>query len=101
VVFVSNGTVVAQAPIALAALDLRQLASAATPVPETFQFTVTLPATFPTSGSVTAALTFPDPAPSLTSQAAYALPLNSVDAAHSPVFDPTTGYNAIATLTPF
>jgi len=67
-------------------------------VPQTVQLNVTLPATFPTSGAVSAALPFPDPAPSLTSQPAYALPLNSVDATHHPVFNPTTGYNVIATF---
>jgi hypothetical protein len=97
-VLVSNGTVVAQFPIALSALDLQQLASASPPVPQTFQLNVTLPATFPTSGVVSAALLFPDPAPSLTSQPAYALPLNSVDANRNPVFNPTTGYNVIATF---
>jgi hypothetical protein len=97
-IFVSNGDVVAQIPIALAAMDLRRLASSSTPVPQTFQVNVTLPATFPTSGSITATLLIPDPAPSLTSQPAYALPLNSVDQNNNPVFKPTTGYNEIATF---
>lgn len=97
-IFVSGGNVVAQFPIALAAMDLRQLASSATPVPQTFQFSVTLPASFPSSGPVSAALLIPDPAPSLTSQPACALPLNSVDQNNHPVFDPTTGYNVIASF---
>jgi hypothetical protein len=96
-VFISSGNVVAQIPIALAALDLRKLASSATPVPQTFQFSVTLPATFP-PGTVSAALLIPDPAPSLAAQPAYALPLNSVDQNDDPVFDPTTGYNVFATF---
>lgn len=97
-VFVSNGGVVADIPIGLAALDLRQLTSASPPVPHTFQFTATLPSTFPTSGAVTVALFFPDPAPSLDTLPAYALPLNSVDATHTGVFNVATGYNTIATL---
>jgi len=97
-VFVSNGNVVAQIPIALTNLDLRQLTSSATPVSQTFQFNVTLPGTFPSSGSVSATLLIPDPAPSLTSLPAYALPLNSLDQNNSPVFNPTTGYNVIATF---
>jgi hypothetical protein len=47
------------------------------------------------SGAVTLALLIADPAPSLTTQAAYALPLNSVDQGGHPVFDPATGYNVI------
>ena len=94
-VFVSGGQVVAQSPIALSAMDLRQLAPSATPAAQTFQFQVTLPPTFPSSGSITAALLIPDPAPSLTTLAAYALPLNSVDQGNDPVFDPTTGFNVL------
>jgi Domain of unknown function (DUF4874)/Domain of unknown function (DUF4832) len=98
VVVLVDGNVAARAPLALAALDLRQLTSAPTPQAQTFQFTVTLPPTFPTTDQAWVALLFPDPAPSLTSQAAYALPLNSVDATHHPVFDPTTGYNIIGSF---
>jgi hypothetical protein len=94
-VFVSSGQVIAQSPIALSAMDLRQLAPSATPAAQTFQFQVTLPPTFPSSGSITAALLIPDPAPSLTTLAAYALPLNSVDQKSDPVFDPTTGFNVL------
>ena len=97
-IFVSNGSTVAQFPIALAAMDLSQLASSATPVPQTFQFNVTLPATFPPSGLVSAALLIPDPASSLSPEPAYALPLNSVDQNNNPIFDPTTGYNLIASF---
>jgi len=96
--FVSNGNVVAQIRIPLANLDLRQLASSASPVSQTFQIVVSLPGTFPSSGSVSAALLIPDPAPSLTSQPAYALPLNSLDQNSNPVFNATTGYNLIATF---
>jgi len=94
--FVSAGKIVAQFPIALADLDLRQLESSATPIPQTFKIDVTLPSTFPTSGSVSAVLLIPDPAPSLTAQPAYSLPLNSIDQDDLPIFDPATGYNLIA-----
>jgi hypothetical protein len=96
--FVSEGKVVAKFPIALAAMDLRQLESSPTPVPQTYKMTVMLPPTFPTSGSVSAVLLIPDPAPSLTPQPAYALPLNNLDQNDHPVFDSTTGYNLIATF---
>jgi len=97
-VFLSGASVVAQIPIALTAMDLRQLASASTPTPATFQVNVTLPATFPSSGSISAALLIPDPAPSLTAQPAYALPLNSLDQQNTSVFDANTGYNVIGTF---
>jgi hypothetical protein len=97
-VFVSAGHVVAQIPIAVSEMDLRQLASSSTPVPQTFQINVSLPPTFPSSGPISVALLIPDPAPSLTAQPAYALPLNSVDQNNNPIFDPTTGYNVIATF---
>ena len=96
-VLVSNGSVIAQIPIALGDFDLRQLASSAAPVPRTFEFSVTLPQTLP-SGPVSAAILVPDPASSLTFQPAYALPFNSVDQAGKPVFDPTTGFNTIASF---
>ena len=96
--FVSAGKVVAKFPIALTDIDLRQLASSATPVPQTYKIDVTLPPTFPTSGSVSAVLLISDPAPSLSPQSAYALPLNSLDQNDHPIFDPTTGYNLIATF---
>jgi hypothetical protein len=95
-VFFTSSSVVAQVPIELSALDLRTLASSPTPVPQTFQFDVTLPANFPTSGTVSVALLIPDPAPSLTSQPMYALPLNSVDHSQQAIFDPSTGYNIFA-----
>jgi len=43
-------------------------------------------------------LLIPDPAPSLTMQPAYALPLNSLDQNSNPIFDATTGYNLLATF---
>jgi hypothetical protein len=94
-VFVSSESMVAQIPIPV---DLRQLASSATPVPQSYEFNVFLPATFAPSGLVSAALLFRDPAPSLSSQPAYALPLNSVDQDNNPIFDSTTGNNVIATF---
>jgi Domain of unknown function (DUF4874)/Domain of unknown function (DUF4832) len=97
-VFLSAGSVVAQIPIPLSQIDLRQLASSATPVPQTFAVNVTLPATFPSSGPVSVSLWMPDPAPSLTAQPAYALPLNSLDQSGNPIFNPATGYNVMATF---
>ena len=96
--FVSSGKIVAQFPIALADMDLRQLEAASAPVPQTYRIGVTLPPDFPTSGPVSAVLLIPDPAPSLTPQPAYALPLNSLDQNDNPIFDPATGYNLIATF---
>src|SRR5262249_25409485 len=77
-VVMSGGVVVAQYPIGLQDLDLRLLSSAASPTPRTFQFSIVLPSTL-TSAPLTTALWIPDPAPSLASDPAYALPLNSVD----------------------
>jgi hypothetical protein len=96
-VFVSAGQVVHEYAIPLAAMDLRRLASASTPEARTFEITVTLPESFPRSGSVTAAILIPDAAPSLH-QPAYALPFNSRDQQGKPVFDPATGYNVIGTF---
>jgi hypothetical protein len=96
--FVSSGRVVAQFPIALADMDLRQLKASATTVPQTYLIDVTMPPTFPTSGSVSAVLLIPDPVPSLGPQPAYALPLNSLDQNDNPIFDPATGFNLIATF---
>jgi hypothetical protein len=95
-VFSSGGNVVAQIPVALSDMDLRQLASSSPPTPQAFQFTITLPATFPSSGQISMSLLIPDPAPSLTTQPAYALPLNSLDQSSNAVFAPATGYNLIA-----
>jgi hypothetical protein len=98
-VFTSNGSVVGQVPVSLQDMDLRQLVSATTLTPTTFQFNVPLPSSLPTGRPISVAVSIPDPAPSLTSQAAYALPLNSVDASGRAVFDATTGYNTIGTIT--
>lgn len=96
-VLIQNGKAAAQIPIPITNMDLRTLVSSATAVPRTFQFEFILPETL-VSGPVSAALLIPDPAPSLSSQPAYALPLNSVDQNNDSVFDPTTGYNLIATF---
>ncbi|HTA75130.1 MAG TPA: DUF4874 domain-containing protein [Gemmatimonadaceae bacterium] len=96
-VFVSDGKVVHEYAIPLGAMDLRRLVSASTPEARTFEITVTLPESFPRSGSVTAAILIPDAAPSLR-QPAYALPFNSRDQHGKPVFDPATGYNVIGTF---
>ncbi len=92
----SGGTVVAQYPLALSTMDLTQLASAATPVAQTFQASVTLPASLTAGQVYTLALSVPDPATSLSSQAAYALPLNSMDAYGQAIFNSATGYNQLA-----
>jgi hypothetical protein len=96
--FLSSGKIVAQFSIPLTEMDLRQLGASTSPASQTYKLDVTLPSTFPFSGSVSAALLIPDPAPSLTPQPAYALPLNSLDENDNPIFDPTTGYNLIATF---
>ena len=97
-VFTSGASVVAQIPVALTDLDLRQLASSSTPVAQTFHLNVSLPSSFPSSGTISAALLIPDPAPSLTPQPAYALPLNSLDQSNAPVFDAASGNNVFATF---
>ena len=97
-VFVSSGKIVGQIPMALSTMDLRELASSSPPTPHTFEVNVALPASFPTSGSVSLAVLIPDPAPSLKAQPAYVLPLNSLDQNGNPIFDPATGYNTIATF---
>lgn len=94
----SGGTILAQFPLSVATLDLTSLASAANPATSTFETTLTLPAGFPVGQSISLYLLVPDPAPSLTSQPAYALPLNSLDVNSQPVFDAATGYNLLATF---
>jgi Domain of unknown function (DUF4874)/Domain of unknown function (DUF4832) len=98
VVFASEGTTLAQFPLPVGTLDLSSLASAANSSASTFEITLTLPAGFPGGKSVSLCLFVPDPAPSLTSQVAYALPLNSLNANSRPVFDSATGYNLLATF---
>ena len=90
---------VGQVPISLQDLDLRQLAASSPATPKTFQFTTTLPPSMPAGRPITVALLVPDPAPSLTAQAAYALPLNSLDSNGRAIFDGTTGYNTIGAFT--
>jgi uncharacterized protein (TIGR03437 family) len=87
-VFLQGAQAVAQIPIPLTNLDLRTLQSFTS---KTFQFSVTLPGTL-SSGPLKVALLVPDPAPSLNSLPAYALPLNSL-VQGNPIFDPSTGYN--------
>jgi hypothetical protein len=99
ILLLSGTTVVAQFPLPLTTMDLTQLASSASPVPITFQTTLTLPSTFHSGESISAVLLVPDPAPSLTAQPAYALPLNSLDQTSNPIFAPSTGYNTFATFT--
>jgi uncharacterized protein DUF4832/uncharacterized protein DUF4874 len=85
-VFVRDKKVVAE--MSADDIDLRRLDAA----PQTYHLLVRLPATFPSAGPVTVAIRFPGPDPP------DALPLNSVDQHHRPVFDPATGYNVIATF---
>jgi hypothetical protein len=98
ILFLSGATILAQFPLSLSTMDLTQLASSATPVPLTFATTLTLPSNFPAGETVSAVLLVPDPAPSLISQPAYALPLNSLDQGNNSVFQPATGYNLFATF---
>jgi hypothetical protein len=96
-VLASNGIVIAELPISLDELDLRQLAARAGP--KILQFPVTLPSSLPSGSSISLSLRIPDPAPSLTRQAAYALPLNSNDRNGRAIFDPTTGLNMLGSFT--
>jgi hypothetical protein len=98
IVFASQGIAFAHFPLPVLTLDLSSLASAMNPRAVTFETTLTLPADIPAGQSVSLYLFFPDPAPSLTSQPAYALPLNSQNANGQPVFDSATGYNLLATF---
>jgi hypothetical protein len=79
-------------------MDLRELVSAPTPVPQSFYLSIDLPATFESSGPITASLWIPDPASSLSNLPAYALPLNSVDDNEQSVFNAATGDNVFATF---
>jgi hypothetical protein len=97
VVLEQNGEDVATIPIPASELDLRLLGPSPTEVPKVFHFEFTLPKTIAT-GTTTMTLLFRDPAPTLANQAAYALPLNSVDENLAPIFQPTTGHNRIATF---
>lgn len=97
VVLRQNGNDVAIISIPTEKLDLRSLESSLTEVRKTFHFEFTLPRTIAV-GTTTMTLLFRDPAPTLTNQPEYALPLNSVDQNGEPVFEPTTGHNRIATF---
>ncbi len=94
-VLLSGAREIARIPVGPGLFDLRKLAAGAS---RTFGFAFALPARLP-KGSITVALLFQDPAPSLKPQAAYALPLNSVDQAGNAVFDPATGLNQFASFT--
>ena len=96
-VLLQNGEAVEKIKLRTAEIDLRTLVSSANPIPSTFQFEFTLPETL-LPGPVTLALRFDDPAPSLSDQPAYALPLNSLDENGKSIFDAATGNNLIATL---
>ncbi len=83
-------------PLPLASLDLRGLLPMAPPG-SAASFSMVLPDSVP-GGSVTLSIAFPDPATSLVNDPDYALPLNSVDPDGAAVFDPTTGWNRLATF---
>lgn len=92
---------VARLPISLAQLDLRWLGADAEP--QTFAFRLRLPVGLVALGQrrpIDAHLLIPDPAPTLTTQAAYALPLNSLDDDGKDLFDPRTGWNRLGRLDP-
>jgi hypothetical protein len=76
-------------------MDLRTLVSSQEETPATFRFEFTLPETLAV-GPASLALIFRDPAPSLSTQPAYALPLNSVNENGASIFDAATGYNLVA-----
>ena len=96
VVFLSHGRPVGESSIPIADLDLRELQPAAKPARRTFTLHLHPPADFHLDGQSAIALVFPDPAPPLRANPAYALPLNSLeDKNHAAVFDPATGYNLI------
>jgi len=96
-VLIQNNQAVAKIDIPTFKMDLRTLASSAEAVPSTFGFDVVLPETL-LPGQASLALLFRDPAPSLSSQPAYALPLNSVDENGQEIFDAATGYNLVASF---
>lgn len=99
ILLLSGSNVVAQFALPLSTLNLTQLAASAVPVAQTFATTLTLPGSLPPGEPIHAVLLIPDPAPSLTGQAAYALPLNSVDSNYAAIFDSATGYNLFASFT--
>lgn len=92
---------IARQPLALSQLDLRQLQPG-----QTAQTVVVRPGRLtgraggPLSANTVLSLWIPDPAPSLAPQAAYALPLNSIDEAGLDLFDPATGLNRLGRLAP-
>ncbi|MBV8209536.1 MAG: DUF4874 domain-containing protein [Burkholderiaceae bacterium] len=96
-ILAQQGQAVAKIEIPISRLDLRTLASSASPTPTTFQFDVVLPESLPL-GPTAMGLVFHDPAPSLFHEAAYTLPLNSIDQDGKAVFDASTGFNRIATF---
>jgi hypothetical protein len=96
-ILLQNGEVVEKIKLRTDQIDLRTLASSANPVPSTFGFQFVLPEKL-LPGPISIGLFIHDPAPSLSLQPAYALPLNSLDENNKPIFDPVTGFNQIATV---
>jgi hypothetical protein len=96
-VFIQDRETIAEIEIPIHKMDLRTLVSSEELTPSTFQFEFTLPERLP-AGPTSVALLFRDPAPSLFSQPAYALPLNSINENGNPIFYPTVGFNVVATF---
>ena len=88
---IQKGETVAKIPLPLQSFDLRTVGAFTS---QTFQFDFLVPATVQ-AGPTSMALLIPDPAPSLSSQAAYALPLNSLDQNGNPIFEIGSGNNFV------
>jgi hypothetical protein len=97
-VLAQQGKAVAKIEIPTSRIDLRTLASSPDSTPSTFHFTVVLPESLP-PGRTQLGLVIHDPAPSLRHQAAYALPLNSLDSDGQEVFVAATGFNRLGAFT--
>jgi len=90
---------IARLPISLTQLDLRWLGAGTDP--QTFAFHLRLPAGLVSLGQrrpIDAHLLIPDPGPSLSTLAAYSLPLNSLDDNGKDIFDAHTGWNRLGRL---
>lgn len=97
-VFLDGKNIITSIPISLTQLDLRQLTNSSPT--QTFKFNVTLPVDLNIPNyykNLRLALSIPDPAPTLTFQAGYMLPLNSVDGLNQ-VYDKSTGLNILGTF---
>lgn len=98
-VLLDRNNIITTIPITITQLDLRTLSNSYPT--KTFTFQVTLPVDvtkYAFTKTLNVALSIPDPVPSLINQAAYMLPLNSLDNNNSQVFDISTGFNLIGTF---